>query len=84
MCFIFVFWLPESRTDIALGKGNTSLNSRPPTRHLFSKPGRIRVTITCLGYSRISDYKLRNEDEGSGFKVYGRINTQNVQIFNLE
>ena len=28
--------------------------------------------------------KLRNEDEGSCFKVYGRINTQNVQIFNLE
>ena len=28
MCFIFKFWLPEYRTDIALGEGNTNLNSK--------------------------------------------------------
>ena len=26
MCFIFKFWLPEYRTDIALGEGNTNRN----------------------------------------------------------
>ena len=28
MCFIFKFWLPEYRTDIALGEENTNLNSK--------------------------------------------------------
>ena len=37
------------------GSGTT----RPPTRHLFSEPGRIRVTFTWFGYSRISDIKLK-------------------------
>ena len=28
MCFNFKVWLPEYRTDIALGEGNTNLNSK--------------------------------------------------------
>ena len=28
MCFIFKFWLPKYRTEIALGVGNTNLNSK--------------------------------------------------------
>ena len=28
MFFIFKFWLPEYRTEIALGEGNTNLHSK--------------------------------------------------------
>ena len=28
MCFIFKFWLPKYRTEIALWVGNTNLNSK--------------------------------------------------------
>ena len=37
LCFIFVFWLPEYRTDIALGEGNTKLNSKIQDSDYFGK-----------------------------------------------